>query len=165
MSQSGVISTRSSPPPPVVATEYVTNSGSAVPAANILNVLGAEGAWTTASGNTILVKSLEWATISANQTLAINHGYFLISPGGALSLALPTTSSIGDEIELTLDGATSFTITQAAGQSIRIGNQATTVGVGGSLASTAQGDTIRLRCQTANLKWNVMSSIGNITVV
>lgn len=106
-----------------------------------------------------------WSTISANQTLAVNNGYICVSPGGALSLALPATSSLGDIIEITLDGATSFTITQSAGQQIRIGNQTTTAGVGGSIASTNQGDTIRMVCQTANLKWNVLSTIGNLTVV
>lgn len=102
-----------------------------------------------------------WQTISASQTLVNNQGYICIVPGGALSLLLPATSVVGDEIEVTLDGATSFTITQRAGQQIRVGNLATTAGVGGSLASTQQGDSIRLVCSIANLKWNVVSSMGN----
>ncbi len=41
MSQAGIISTSSGPAPPVVATSYVTDVNSpAIPAANILNVLG-----------------------------------------------------------------------------------------------------------------------------
>ena len=106
-----------------------------------------------------------WTTISASQTLAVNHGYICVSPGGALSLALPATSAVGDLIEVTLDGATSFTITQGAGQSIRIGNGSTTVGAGGSLASTQQGDTIRMVCSVVNLKWNILSEMGNLTRV
>jgi hypothetical protein len=109
--------------------------------------------------------ALVWQKISANQTLQVNHGYICISPGGSLSLALPSTSSFGQIIEVTLDGATSFTITQGAGQQIRIGNQQTTSGAGGSLTSTAQGDTLRLICQTDNLKWNVLSGWGSLTVV
>ncbi len=108
---------------------------------------------------------ITWQTITASQTLAINHGYICISPGGALSLALPAVSSVGDEIEVTLDGSTSFTITQGAGQSIRMGNVATTAGVGGSIASSQQGDSLRMVCSVANLKWNVLSSMGNPTVV
>ena len=106
-----------------------------------------------------------WQTITASQTLAVSNGYICISPGGALALLLPAVSSIGNVIEVVLDGATSFSITQGAGQSIRIGNTATTAGVGGSITSTQQGDSIRMVCSVANLKWNVLSSMGNPTIV
>jgi len=49
VSQAGIISSSGSPPPPVVATTYVTDVNSpAIPAANILNVLGND---TTANDN------------------------------------------------------------------------------------------------------------------
>jgi len=108
---------------------------------------------------------LNWNVISASQTLAVDNGYFCVSPGGALALLLPPVSALGDEIEISLDGATSFSITQGAGQQIRLGNTSTTAGAGGSLTSTAQGDSIRMICQTADLKWNVLSVIGNPTIV
>lgn len=148
------------------------NSGGAVsPTGNNVNIVGSGG--TTVVGNpgtstlTISVSGMgmTWNTISASQTLVKNNGYICISPGGALALLLPPVSALGDTIEITLDGATSFSLTQGAGQSVRYGNQATTAGVGGSLTTTQQGDTIRLVCQTANLKWNVLSSLGNLTVV
>lgn len=94
----------------------------------------------------------------------MNHGYFCTG-GGTLALLLPPVSALGDIIEITLDGSAGFSVTQGAGQSLRIGNLATTVGVGGSLSSTQQGDTIRMVCQVANLKWNVFSSMGNPTIV
>lgn len=110
--------------------------------------------------------SFTWQTITANQTLAVNNGYFCISPGGALSLALPAVSAIGDTIAIVLDGATSWIITQPnAATRIRIANNQTTLGVTGTLASTQQGDTIYLVCQTANARWVVTDVIGNITVV
>lgn len=114
---------------------------------------------------TINGRTVKWKTITANQTLVTNEGYFCISPGGALSLALPATASstIGDTLEVTLDGATSWTITQAASQQIRFGNVQTTAGVGGSLASTAQGDTVKMVYQATG-KWNVISSVGVLNV-
>lgn len=108
---------------------------------------------------------LSWSTKSANTPLVINNGFIAIAPGGALSFSLPAASAVGDTISLTLDDATSWTITQAANQQIRIGNVQTTLGAGGSLASTAAGDTVTMVCRTANLIWQVVSSMGNITVV
>jgi hypothetical protein len=105
-----------------------------------------------------------WTTISASQTLAVNSGY-ICTGGGTLALLLPPTSARGDMIEITLDGSTGFTITQGAGQQIRLGNIATTSGVGGSISSTQQGDTVRMVCKTPNLAWNILSTMGNPIVV
>lgn len=111
------------------------------------------------------VGSTGWTVIGASQTLAVNEAYFCTS-GGALSLALPAVSAVGDTIEVVLDGSTSWTITQPnAGTQIRLGNQETTLGVGGTLASTAAGDWIELVCQTANARWVCNAKSGNISVV
>ena len=105
-----------------------------------------------------------WNSIGASQTMAVDNGY-ICSSGGGLVLQLPATSALGDEIEVVLDGSTSWTVVQAAGQQIRFGNVTTTLGALGSLGSTAQGDAIRIVCKTANTLWIVLSSMGNITVV
>ena len=147
-------------------TSFVTNSGIANYFRQRIDVLGSGGITSSGSGNTITisVSIITWQIISSSQSLISNNGYICAS-GGSLSLALPAISALGDIIEIALDGSTSFTITQGAGQSIRLGNLATTSGVGGSLASTQQGDTLRMVCQTANLKWNVLSSMGNPTII
>ena len=114
----------------------------------------------------VIGSGLAWVTTTANvANMSVSTGYFCISAGGALTLGLPTTSVLGDTIRVSLDGATSWQITQAAGQQIRLGNTTTTLGAGGSLTSTAQGDSVELVCRVANTLWTVQDSMGNITVV
>lgn len=107
-----------------------------------------------------------WQTITASQTLVKFNGYMCISAGGALALALPSTisSTIGDTIIVTLDGSTSWSITQAASQQIRISSLQTTAGVTGSVTTTAQGDSITLVYQATG-RWNAYQFTGNLTVV
>lgn len=150
------------------------NTGGAVGpnGSNIINIVGAGAVTVTGNPgtNTLTItapsEALTWQTITASQTLAINNGYICISPGGALALALPATSAVGSIIEITLDGATSWSVTQADSQAIVVGNKVTTTGAGGSLTSTANGDSIRMVCSIANTRWNCVSGfIGNLTVV
>lgn len=107
---------------------------------------------------------LSWTTKGASTALVVNNG-FIANAGAALSFSLPASSAVGDVVALILDGATSWAITQGAGQRIRIGSIETTAGAGGSITSTAQGDTIYLVCVTANTRWVTSSMVGNLTVV
>ena len=107
---------------------------------------------------------ISWTQKGASTPLVKNNG-FIVNAGGALSFSLPAISSIGDVVALVLDGATSWTITQAAGQQIRFGNIETTLGAGGSLTSTDQGDAVWMLCVAASTRWVVLNSVGNITHV
>lgn len=167
MSQGGELSVSSAPG---VVDLLEGNMGGPVgpDASNVIFLLGTGDI--SVSGNpatntlTISATGLPtWNKISSSQTLVTNMGY-ICTGGGALSLAMPATSLVGDIIEVTLDGSTSFTITQSAGQQIRLGNAQTTAGVSGSIASTAQGDSFRMVCSVADLRWNILSVIGNPTV-
>jgi hypothetical protein len=102
-------------------------------------------------------------SIGANQTLQANHRYFVTA--GTLSLALPAMATVGDTIIVRLRGGTSWTITQAAGQQIFIGNTNTTLGAGGTLASSAAGDSVTLICSTADVFYSAEASMGNLVVV
>lgn len=104
--------------------------------------------------------SFTWNTTSSSQTLAANNGY-ICNGGAALSLLLPFVSSVGDILEITLDGAAGFQIRQNAGQTIKFGMFETTAGVGGSITSTSQGDSLRMVCSIANLRWVILSTMGN----
>ena len=99
-------------------------------------------------------------------SLVNNVGYICASNGvpSSLSFALPATSVLGDIVEIALNGATKWTITQAAGQQIRWSGSSTTLGTGGSLATTGTGDSVRLVCQVADTIWVGLSGNGNLTV-
>ena len=107
-----------------------------------------------------------WESASSSKPLVLGTG-FLCTSGGALSFSLPSVSAIGDVVGISLCGAASWTITQAAGQSIRLGTSVTTTGTGGSLASTHAGDGVVLACISPNTAWVVIPGgvQGNITVI
>lgn len=120
---------------------------------------GAPPAW-AASG------LVSWAVITADQTAVVNKGY-VCNKATALVLTLPSTAAIGDIIEVTgINTALGWKIAQNANQQIFFGNASTTVGVTGFIQSAAIRDSAKLLCVVAGAStvWNVISSIGNITV-
>ncbi len=126
---------------------------SITPGANTITIAA------TASG------SFAWSVITANQTAAVNNGYFC-NKGSTLTLALPAVSAVGDVIEVSnVNTALGVQFTQAANQQIFIGNTNTTLGATGTLTSSATGDALKIVCRTANLVWYVTSMVGNWTVV
>lgn len=109
--------------------------------------------------------SFTWSVITADQSAAVNNGY-ICNKGSLLTLTLPTTSAVGNIIEVTgMNTALGWKIAQNANQVIHFGNSNTTTGASGSLASTLTYDSIRIVCNVANLEWIVLSAQGNITVV
>lgn len=108
---------------------------------------------------------IPFTVITSDQTAAINNGY-ICNKAGTLALALPATAAVGSIIEVTgINTATGWQITQASGQQIFFGTTNTTSGATGTLTSSAIRDSIRIVCITANTTWQVLSSVGNITVV
>ena len=170
MSQAGVASIKAPSGGTVVETLTGNSGGPVSPdGSDNINLLGAGGV--TVSGNagthtlTISVsgEGQTWNAITMSQTMAVNNSYVCISPGTNLSLALPAVCNLGDTIEVTLDGATSFTITQQTGQSIRFGQVVSTT-TSGTLASNFQGDAVTMVCTVANTRWNVINDEGTLTV-
>src|SRR5574338_4571 len=211
-----------------IADEYDTDSGTAVPAAGVLEILGGTGIDTSGAGNTVTV-TLETPVIVANggtgnttftaysvicagtaatnpfqnvsgvgnagevltsngaatlptwqpnaafffswneetgtsANMAVNNGY-IANNAGLVTLTLPAVAVVGDVVRVTGKGAGGWSIAQNGGQTIYFGMSATTTGGAGSLSSTDDRDSVELVCVTANDDWNVLSVIGNLTVV
>lgn len=105
-----------------------------------------------------------WVDVTGTtQAMAINTGY-LADNAGLVTLTLPSTAAQFSVIRVAGKGAGGWTIAQNSGQSINVGNQVTTTGVGGSLASTNANDAIELICTVANSGWMTLSGWGNLTV-
>ncbi len=104
-----------------------------------------------------------WNVINTHTVASSGNGYF-VNDAGNIDISLPTTSSIGDSIEISEIGSGTWTIKQGDGQQIRLGAYQTTLGAGGSLVSTQSGDSILLTCYGDNSLWVSTSSTGNITI-
>lgn len=150
------------------ATTFTEDLGVAVPAAGNINIVGGPGITTSGAGSTVTITALSsgftWNTItSADNVKQIvkENGY--ISTGGVLcTLILPAAASIGDTFMVTGFSAL-WRITQNALQTIYLGSQFTTAGVGGSLTSTNAFDHVTIVYVAAN-SWKVIDSMGNMTV-
>lgn len=119
--------------------------------------------WTAPSGGGGGVSS--WVDVTGTtQAMLVNVGY-LSDNAGLVTMTLPSTAAQFSIIRVAGKGAGGWKIAQNASQTIQIGNQITTAGTGGSLASTNAFDALEIMCTTTNNGWVVLSGWGNITVV
>ncbi len=127
-------------------------------------VLTSQGAGALPQWVTPAAGGTTWTVETTNITNAVvGHGYFA-NKAGTLTIGLPTTSAVGDVIEvININTATGTQFTQAANQQIFFSTASTTLGATGTLTSSAIGDTIKLVCRTANLVWWATGPVGNWT--
>ena len=153
------------------------NVGSIATVVSIATATGQLGSTTITAGSNITVTgaantitiaassgSIPWTTETSSASMAVNNGY-ISNSASLITLTLPTTAAVGSLFYVTGQGAGGWKIAQNASQSINFGSSTTTVGTGGSLASTLTYDSVTIVCIVANTTFNVIASIGNITVV
>lgn len=144
-------------PPITITGSGITVTGSPVS-------LGGTVTLTVAAGGT------PWVNVTGTtQAIATNTGY-IANNAAQVVFTLPLTANLGDTFYITGNGSAGtagWQLKQNAGQQVFFGSTSTTAGTGGSLTSTNQLDSIRAVCVTAgtNTVWNIIGSIGNITVV
>lgn len=98
------------------------------------------------------------------QSASVNNAYYS-NNAGAVTVTLPSSCTVGDELIVGGLGAGGWVLAQNASQLVHVGNSVTTTGTGGSLASTNRYDSIHIKCVVTNTTWNAISVIGSLTVV
>lgn len=98
------------------------------------------------------------------QSMSVNTEY-IANNANLVTFTLPANALQGDVFRIIGKGAGGWKVEQNAGQTIYFGNQTTTTGTGGSLASTHQRDVVEIKCITENTGFQVLNSQGNITIV
>jgi len=121
---------------------------------------------TEASGSITIGSSsggLNWNVETGTSDSMVSNNGYIANNAGTVTYTLPGTANVGDVFKVTgLQGA--WVIAQNAGNTIHFSDQSTTTGVGGSLASTDARDAVEIICVVADLDYQVISSVGNITV-
>lgn len=153
--------TASGPIPPNIPTSFVTDSGTATPNANILNVMGGNGAQTSGSGNTITVNvitdGMPWLDEAINFNASVQTGYFC---SGTITASLPASAGLlnGATIIIYVDSASVVTVQANAGQTIQISNAQSSVA--GTAKSTSEGSVLTLTYRIADTEWHSISAEG-----
>lgn len=111
---------------------------------------------------------MHWTEITGTTSpLVVNNGY-IANAATLITFTLPSIAvAVGDIIRISGKGVGGWLIAQNATQQIWLGKQFSSIGIGGSISSTDKRDAIELVCETAGTAsvWNVISSIGNLTIV
>lgn len=151
---------------PLTNGQIVVGSTGVVPVATTISA-GAGIGITNGAGSITISSAgggLAWTVEVGDTNMVVNHGYGS-NKAGAIAFTLPASSVIGATVSIQgMQG--SWNVVQGAGQQIHIGSAtASTLGAGGSIASTNAFDAIELVCLVADTIWYARSVIGNITIV
>jgi hypothetical protein len=99
-----------------------------------------------------------------SQQMAVGATY-IANNAGLVTLTLPAAAALNDMVEVIGKGGGGWKIAQNASQYVKMVATQTATGTGGSIASTAQYDVVRLKCTTATVGWTVVYSEGNLSLV
>lgn len=106
---------------------------------------------------------ITWTAITSEQTASVDNGY-LMNNASQLKLHLPATSAVGKVVRLAGLGVGGWIVGQGAGQRIHFGSVSSSLGTGGSIASTHFRDSVEMVCVVVDDEWQVISAVGSIEV-
>lgn len=108
----------------------------------------------------VITGGLSYNEISTNTIAQVNSGYFCV-PGAGITVTLPASPAIGDNVSIISDGP-NLTIQANTGQFIQMSNA--TSAVAGTALNTLAGDSIHLTYRASNNTWYAQSFNGSWTV-
>lgn len=147
----------------LIGTTASDPSAATLTAGTNISITSATGAITI---NATGAGGFTWVdTATGSQAMAVNTGYVTNDGASLVTYTLPATAVEGSILRVAGLSAGGWKIAQNASQLIHFGNQTTTTGTGGSLASTNAFDQVELLCVVANTTFVVLSAVGNITIV
>lgn len=107
---------------------------------------------------------LSWNNVTGtSQAMAVNNGY-VTNNASVVVLSLPASFNVGEIIQIQGSGAGGWSVSQNSGQTINMGNIATTTGVSGILASSQRYDGVTLIGVVANTTLAICAAQGNPTL-
>jgi hypothetical protein len=127
-----------------------------------VGIVNGSGSITISAGS---VSGTAWSVVSSPSnpiTLVSGDGYIPKGAGGVIFL-LPAVAAVGDTFNIAGYGNL-WTVTQNVLQSITLGAKTSTVGIFGSITATNIRDSVEIICVTANTEFQIINSIGNITI-
>ena len=145
---------------------YIGNTGNPVTAATLTagsNISISNGAGTITISATG-AGGFSWQEVTATSATLVGNTGYVVNNAGLVTLTLPASSTLGQEIEIVGKGAGGWTVVFGSGQQIIFGNSSSTPTTG-SVSSTNSHDSISMICTTANSIWTIQSAVGIITVV
>jgi hypothetical protein len=105
-----------------------------------------------------------WNTIAGTTQALANRNGYINANVGLTTFSLPVTAAVGDTFQILGQGAGGWTISQDAGQTIHVSGSSSTIGVGGSVASSNRRDCIELVCSVANTDFTAVDFVGALTI-
>jgi uncharacterized membrane protein len=172
MSQAGSLNNAEIPfPPGDIPIEFVTNSGTAMAIANILQVKGVGGVTVSAPGSSNLiniavsVSGFTWneVTDATNPNQIVAENGYLCYGSSLVTFLLPLVGNDGDTFKI-FSVTSRFQIIPNGSQKLVIGAVTGLIGAMGTATSNSPGDEITITYM-GNNTWQSEPPQGTITVV
>lgn len=144
---------------PTIPTSINTDSGTVTPSGNAISILGGPGITVTGSGSTVTVNSVVYTDQGGTTSVTSDSGSFATA---AITLTLPAAPAQGDLVEFVCTTANALVVDAPSTHLIRLGTLISSAG--GTVTSTAIGDSLSLRYRSSTTTWHAISIIGTWTL-